>query len=31
MAVDAASGVETSPGVKDLLKVRRFIDAARAA
>jgi phosphoribosylanthranilate isomerase len=31
MAVDVASGVESSPGVKDLLKVQRFIDAARAS
>jgi phosphoribosylanthranilate isomerase len=27
--VDVASGVETAPGVKDLAKVKAFIDAAR--
>lgn len=30
-AVDVASGVETSPGVKDLTKVKAFIDAVRGA
>ncbi len=30
-AVDVASGVESAPGVKDLDKVRRFLDRARAA
>lgn len=30
-AVDVASGVESSPGVKDLEKVRWFIEQARAA
>ncbi len=30
-AVDTASGVESSPGIKDLEKVRRFIAEARAA
>src|SRR5438270_590880 len=30
-AVDVASGVESAPGVKDLEKVRQFIDRARAA
>jgi phosphoribosylanthranilate isomerase len=29
-AVDVASGVEASPGVKDLAKVKAFIDAVRA-
>jgi phosphoribosylanthranilate isomerase len=29
--VDVASGVEVSPGVKDLTKVKAFIDAVRAA
>ena len=29
--VDVASGVETTPGVKDAKKVRDFVDAARAA
>lgn len=29
--VDVASGVETSPGVKDLAKVRAFVEATRAA
>ena len=29
LGVDVASGVESSPGVKDLDMVRRFIDAAR--
>lgn len=28
-AVDVASGVETEPGIKDLLKLRAFIDAVR--
>jgi phosphoribosylanthranilate isomerase len=30
-AVDVASGVESSPGVKDAEKMRRFIDAAHSA
>ncbi len=30
-AVDVASGVEQSPGVKDPEKMRRFVDAVRAA
>ena len=30
-AVDVASGVESAPGVKDLAKVRSFIEAARIA
>lgn len=30
-AVDTASGVESSPGVKDLEKVRSFVEAAREA
>ncbi len=29
--VDVASGVEVSPGVKDLAKVKAFVDAVRAA
>jgi phosphoribosylanthranilate isomerase len=29
--VDVSSGVEQRPGRKDALKVKRFIDAARAA
>lgn len=29
-AVDVSSGVETSPGIKDMLKVERFIQAVRA-
>lgn len=30
-AVDAASGVESSPGVKDVEKMKRFIEAAKEA
>jgi phosphoribosylanthranilate isomerase len=30
-AVDVASGVESSPGVKDLAMVREFIEQAREA
>jgi phosphoribosylanthranilate isomerase len=29
--VDVASGVERAPGVKDVAKIRAFIDAARGA
>jgi phosphoribosylanthranilate isomerase len=29
--VDVASGVESSPGVKDLAKVQAFLDAVRGA
>jgi phosphoribosylanthranilate isomerase len=29
--VDVASGVEASPGVKDLRRLRAFVDAARRA
>ena len=29
--VDVSSGVEASPGIKDPIKMKRFIDAARAA
>ena len=28
-AVDVASGVESGPGIKDLLKLRAFMDAVR--
>jgi len=28
-AVDVASGVESSPGVKDMVKMSRFISAVR--
>jgi phosphoribosylanthranilate isomerase len=30
-AVDVASGVESEPGIKDQAKIKRFVDAARAA
>lgn len=30
VAVDVASGVESAPGIKDLAKVKQFIDAVRA-
>ena len=30
-AVDVASGVESSPGKKDVVKMKRFIDAVRDA
>jgi phosphoribosylanthranilate isomerase len=30
-AVDVSSGVEAAPGLKDLDKVRRFIEAAKSA
>ncbi len=29
--VDASSGLESSPGIKDHEKVRRFVEAARTA
>jgi phosphoribosylanthranilate isomerase len=29
--VDVASGVESEPGMKDMAKVRRFIDRAKEA